>query len=92
MNKMYYRIYTIYDKVAEQSGPVFQAINDAVAQRQFRHVIEQPGVVADDFQLWCIGEYFSTPEDGEVCRLVPYKSSRLVSATVEPVVMQSVKD
>lgn len=89
--RMYTRIYTIYDKVAEQSGPVFQAPNDATAQRQMRHLCAQPGIVADDFQLWCIGEFEDTPRDGEVCRLTPYATSRLISAVLEPVVPLPIK-
>jgi len=29
-------LYTVHDKVAMQSGPVFEAVNDGVAVRQFR--------------------------------------------------------
>lgn len=86
---MFYRIYTIFDQVAQQSGPVFQAVNDGVAQRQFKRVLDQPGIVADDFQLWCIGEYDDAPNDGEVCRFEPYKTSRLVDCILEPVVVHS---
>jgi len=88
---MYTRIYTIYDKVAQQSGPVFQAPNDATAQRQLRHLLNQPGIVADDFQLWCIGEFDDEPKDGEVCKLIAYATSRLISAVLEPVVPLPIK-
>ena len=88
---MYTRIYTIYDKVAQQSGPVFQAPNDATAQRQLRHLLNQPGIVGDDFQLWCIGEFDEEPKDGEVCKLTSYATSRLVSAALEPVVPLPIK-
>lgn len=88
---MYTRIYTIYDKVAQQSGPVFQAVNDATAQRQLRHLLAQPGVVAEDYQLWCIGEFEDDPKDGEVCRLTPYATSRLISDVLEPVVTLPIK-
>lgn len=88
---MHSRIYTIYDKVAEQSGPVFQAPNDATALRQFRHLLAQPGIVPDDFQLWCIGEFEDYPIDGEVCKLTSYATSRLISAVLEPVVPLPIK-
>lgn len=90
---MYTRIYTIYDRIAQQAGPVFQAVNDATAQRQLRHLIamNQPGMAAEDFQLWCIGEFEDTPNDGEVCRLTPYVSSRLISHILEPVVPLPIK-
>lgn len=90
---MHTKIYTIYDRIAQQSGPVFQAPNDATAQRQFRHLIamNQPGMVAEDFQLWCIGEFEDEPIDGEVCRLTPYATSRLISHILEPVVPPTIK-
>ena len=42
-------IYTIYDKVSEECGPVFQAKNDVVAHRAFKHLIsDTPNVNLDD--------------------------------------------
>nr|QJB20394.1 MAG: nonstructural protein [Microvirus sp.] len=32
---MIYNVYVVYDKVAEEAGPPFTAVNDAVAQRMF---------------------------------------------------------
>lgn len=36
-------IYTIHDKLAEESGPVFEAKNDATAVRAFNHLIGTSG-------------------------------------------------
>lgn len=48
-------IYTLYDTVAEESGPLFEAINDATAARSAAHVlkdVESP----DDYKLICVGK------------------------------------
>lgn len=51
-----YNLYSVYDKVAEQAGPIFQAVNDGVALRQFKNVLK--GVDApDDFELRRIGRF-----------------------------------
>ena len=49
-------IYTIRDKVAEEVGPLFQAKNDQVAIRQFKHLIkdsENP----EEYELLCLGDF-----------------------------------
>ena len=38
----------IYDRVAEEAGPCFIAVNDGVAVRYYRQLIEKNGVVAQD--------------------------------------------
>ena len=46
------KIYQMYDRLAEQAGPTFEAVNDAVALRgtlKFREA-------NDDLELYCIGE------------------------------------
>lgn len=50
------KLYVIYDKAAQQSSPVFEAKNDAVAAREFRKVLQNlkdPAV--PDYRLYCIG-------------------------------------
>lgn len=49
-------LYCIYDRVAEESGPVFEAKNDGVAMRKFQMFMEDKPF-AEDYQLNCIGEY-----------------------------------
>lgn len=44
-------IYVIKDKVAEESGPIFEAKNDAVAQRKFRAVLAETSLAQHDFAL-----------------------------------------
>lgn len=48
-------VYTIFDKVAEDAGPIFTAKNDAVAARAARHALRDADV--RDFDLVKIGEY-----------------------------------
>lgn len=49
-------LYVVYDKIAGECGPVFEAKNDAVALRQYRHLVSSnPGFVQDDFELMQVG-------------------------------------
>lgn len=49
-------LYVVYDKIAGECGPVFEAKNDGVAMRQYRNLInENPTVVQDDFSLMQVG-------------------------------------
>lgn len=49
-------LYVILDRVAQESGPVFEAKNDAVAARQARNLVEQArGANALEFQLLRLG-------------------------------------
>jgi hypothetical protein len=49
-------LYVVYDKIAGECGPVFEAKNDGVAMRQYRHLInENPTVIQDDFSLIQVG-------------------------------------
>lgn len=57
------RVYTIYDRLAEESGPLFQAKNDEVAHRQYQTQLSTiQNIKVDDFTLLCVGEY-----DNERC-------------------------
>ncbi len=58
-------VYTIYDKLARESGPLFQAKNDQVAYRQFcTQLKEIKNIQKEDFELLNIAEY-----DNESCQL-----------------------
>ncbi len=51
-------IYTIYDKVACEAGPIFQAKNDGVALRCFMTLMKDtPNVVPSDYDVYCLGEF-----------------------------------
>lgn len=51
------KLYTIFDRVAEESGPVFEAKNDGVALRKFQALaLNTEGAQPDDFKLLSVGE------------------------------------
>ena len=51
-------IYTIYDKVACEAGPIFQAKNDTVALRCFMGLMKDtPSVNPTDYDVYCLGEF-----------------------------------
>jgi len=52
-------LYTISDRVAEESGPIFSAKNVGVAKRQFQRLVEREGVDPDDFYLVQVGGFDS---------------------------------
>lgn len=63
---MLYNIYVVNDKMAEEAGPPFVAVNDNVALRHYRN-LGIPELVKNDYELLCIGTYdskgmFVTPE------------------------------
>lgn len=52
------RLYAIYDRVAEQGGPIFSAVNDGVAIRQYRALLQQVSPVdRDAYKLYLVGRY-----------------------------------
>lgn len=67
---MIQKIYTVFDKVAEEAGPPFTAINDGVAIRSYAKIM---GQVADtnDYSLLCIGEY--NTETGAIAPVSPLR-------------------
>ncbi len=46
-------VYVLFDRVAEECGPVWAAKNDAVAIRNAR--IQLKEVRADEYRLYCLG-------------------------------------
>ena len=51
---MKYGLYTIYDKVAQETGPLFEAKSDAVASRSARNLLSEVSS-PDDFKLLRVG-------------------------------------
>lgn len=52
------RLYTIHDKVALESGPIFQTKNGSVARRQFVNMMKSENVYnPEDYQLLEVGVY-----------------------------------
>ena len=50
-------VYTIFDKVAQESGPLFECKNDAVAQRNFKDLIKRENLPPKDYILYLIGRF-----------------------------------
>lgn len=50
-------VYTIFDRMAEESGPVFTAKNDAVAYRSFQLMLRKEQSSGSDLTLYCVGSY-----------------------------------
>lgn len=49
-------LYTIYDKVAEEAGPIFEAKNDGVATRAYQDLFSsRPVAHPDEFKLMLLG-------------------------------------
>ena len=58
-------VYAIRDELAEENGPLFEAPSDAVALRQFGHLLAQVDDVSKgDYKLYRFGEF--TEEAGLV--------------------------
>lgn len=52
------KIYTIFDRVAEQAGPLFEAPNDGVAMRAFRNtLVKTPEYQMGDYRLYRLGSF-----------------------------------
>ena len=73
-------LYTINDKVAQDTGPVFEAKNDGVAARNFRAMIEKQAIDASEYKLLCLGSVSHEDpikiESYEVPREVPVDMTR----------------
>lgn len=52
-------MYTIYDKVAQEAGPVFLAKNNGVALRMVQNSPEFKNMNLGDFALYLVGTYDS---------------------------------
>lgn len=61
-------LYTIYDKVAEECGPLFQSKSDAVASRAYRTSLANVHDT-DDYKLLRVG--YIDKETGIITSLVP---------------------
>lgn len=48
-----YGLYSIYDKVAEEFGPIFESSNDMTATRAKNHLIKDvEEIMRDDYELY----------------------------------------
>lgn len=65
------RLYCIYDRLAEEAGPIFEAKNDAVAWRMIMNTIKEYN--QEEYCIYCVGEF----DHGNV-RLTAYADPVLV--------------
>lgn len=67
------RLYCIYDRVAEEAGPVMQCPNDGVALRAYRQALQQVSQVDKDaYWLYYVGDI-----DTHKMVLTPVEPSRI---------------
>ena len=54
---MVFELYTIKDLIAQEYGPIFQAKNKAVAERNFANLLEKQNLKQEEFFLEKIGTF-----------------------------------
>jgi len=54
---MVFELYTIKDLIAEEYGPIFQAKNKAVAERNFANLVKNQDLNQEEFFLEQIGTF-----------------------------------
>lgn len=74
---MIQKLYTVFDKVAEEAGPVFTAVNDGVAVRSYVKILRQTAD-PNDYKLLHIGEY-----NTETAAVAPVSPVRVVYVTID---------
>lgn len=68
---MQHRLYAVFDKVAEEAGPVFTAVNDGIAIRQFRNLSRDiPPYDKESYVLLYLGNYDSSKVKIDACESV----------------------
>lgn len=77
---MTYNLYSIYDKDAQEYGPLFNAKNDVVASRYVEEMVKDVSH-PDSYALYLMGEYDT--ENGIVNTKVEFVSD--CSDLVEPI-------
>lgn len=67
-------LYVVYDRIAEESGPVYEAKNDGVAVRKYLQMLEKSAVRLSDYQLLCVGSI-----DHESNKLTAFDSPSIIA-------------
>jgi len=57
---MVFELYTIKDLIAEEYGPIFQAKNKAVAERNFANLVKNQDLNQEEFFLEQVGTFDNT--------------------------------
>lgn len=71
------RIYAVRDTLAEETGPIFEAKNDAVASRKFKMLVDGSKVNIAELRLYVFGEI-----DHETDSLMAYPVPKIVDMFV----------
>ena len=72
------QIYTVYDRTAEYSMPVFESRNDGTAMRTYqKSIIEAQDIPEQEMMLLCVGEI-----DHETNRVISIYPAREVRASL----------
>ena len=50
------RVYMIWDRLAEEAGPVFESVNNLTALRGYHKMLSRQGDKPDEYKLLWIGE------------------------------------
>ena len=74
------KLYTIYDKLAGEYGPVFEAKNDLVAARSFAHALR--GAPAVDYDLFQVGYRVDLSKEPEGQQLIHGVEPRLIPVDI----------
>lgn len=89
------RLYSIYDRLAEEYGPLFMQLNDEVARRQYyASLAKMDDTLVDDYALYYLGEYDTSTgrivqASGSSDSDTPYR--RLVSIGVDYLIWKKSK-
>lgn len=84
---MKYNVYTVWDTVAEECGPLFTAKNDRVAQRQFKNMVIKERIVdIDEYHLLCVGNFDSNGQ------MLVAEKARLIDIYINMNIPKSVTD
>lgn len=72
-------LYSIYDKVADEFGPIYEAKNDMVASRAYASLVKPN--MAHDYELYAVGETVRAVDSTFL--LVPYDPVRKIDVVVK---------
>lgn len=75
-------IYTIKDRLAEEAGDLFIAVNDAVAKRNFRSAMKR-AISPDEYQLIRLGTY-----DQKTLKIVVDPMPEAIDVSITPSVLE----
>lgn len=53
-------LFVVFDRVAEESGPIFEAVNVGVALRRYKEILNKSNVYPEEYQLLQVGTFDHT--------------------------------